>query len=614
MKSIRLMPLIGIVLLFCIFPVQGAPDDGPGYVPNQVNITLSLLPAEAEVGVNETMTYDVVATCNPPGAMNETACVGSYNITVSLDDGTVGEITEIAFPEDVSLGESGTVPGDSVWVAAQDLIPQGAVGNQTLFMVTVRGDAVGTTGITLTPDMVMNIQGGTPTVTASPANLTVTGEEGMTIYETAVADENLTTLVTALDLTGLNATLDESGNYTVFAPTDAAFEALPADALDSLLNDTAELTNVLLYHVAGERYTAADLAGMTELQTLLGENVTITVDETNGTIMINDAMVTIADVECTNGIVHVIDAVLIPSEEPAGLEANFTADVTNGTAPLTVQFTDLSTGNVTTWYWDFGDAAFSTEQNPVHTYNTTGNFSVNLTVGDDTGATDSLEMPGYINVSEGPAAVPGLFFMPTNASVEVGGTTEYALILNTAPEGLAGYTLNVDSGVEGVAEIVNVSYPDWAMPTNTSALPDTTVEMKVGDMMDNITAGATNVSLANITVRGVMEGQTNLSVEVVRMTADGGGPIMPDMMTAALNVTAVAPPPVFPGYENPPTDPNNDGRYEDINGNGEIEYDDVIALYANMAWIEENNLVPFFDFNNNGEIDYDDVVMLFDMI
>lgn len=476
MKPIHWMPLIGIVLLACIFPVQGAPDNGPGFVTNQMNVTLSLLPAEAEIGMNETTTYDVVGVCTPPGAMNETPCIGSYNITVSLDDGMVGEITEIAFPEGADQTAIGTVPGDSVWAMAQNLTPPGAAGeNQTLFTVTVRGDAAGTTGITLTPETIVDREGGTPTVTAVPANLTVTGE--------------------------------------------------------------------------------------------------------------------------------------------AGLKANFTADVTSGEAPLTVHFTDLSTGNVTVWYWDFGDGAFSTEQNPVHTYNTSGNFSVNLTVADDTGASDNLEIPGYINVSEAPPViVPVLFFTPQNASVNAGDTVEYALILNTAPDGLAGYTLNVDSGVEGVAEIVNVSYPDWAMPTNTSALPDMIVEIKAGDMMDNITAGATNVSLANITVRGVMEGQANLSVEVVRMTADGGGPIMPDMMTASLNVTPIAPPSPLPGYQKPPTDPNNDGRYEDLNGNEEIEYDDVVALNANMQWIEENNLVPLFDFNTNGRIDYDDVVMLFDMI
>ncbi|WP_298667788.1 fasciclin domain-containing protein [uncultured Methanofollis sp.] len=445
----------------------------------------------------------------------------------------------------------------------------------------------------------------------------VKDQENMTIYETAVADGNFTTLVTALDLTDLNTTLNEPGNYTVFAPTDDAFANLPAGVLDSLVNDTEELKNVLLYHVAGEKYTAADIAAMTELQTLLGENVTITVDEANGTVMINDAMVTAADIECTNGIVHVIDAVLIPPEKPAPaeLEANFTADVTTGEAPLTVQFTDLSSGNVTSWYWDFGDADFSTEQNPVHTYNTSGTFNVNLTVADDAGTSSSLEILDYINVSEAPpVVVPVLFFEPQNASVKAGSTTEYSLILNTAPDGLAGYTLNIDSGAEGVAEIVNVSYPDWAVPTNTSALPDTTVEIKAGDMMDTIVAGATNVSLANITVLGAMEGQTNLSVEVVRMTADGGGPIMPDMVAASINVTPVAPPPAFPGYETPPTDPNNDGKYEDINGNGEIEYDDVIALNTNMQWIEENNLVSLFDYNNNGKIDYDDVVMLFDMI
>ena len=72
--------------------------------------------------------------------------------------------------------------------------------------------------------------------------------------------------------------------------------------------------------------------------------------------------------------------------------------------------------------------------------------------------------------------------------------------------------------------------------------------------------------------------------------------------------------PVFPGYTNPPTDLNNDGLYEDINGNGILDFGDVVAYYDNMNWIKENATIVFFDYNNNNLIDFDDVVKLFDTV
>jgi PKD repeat protein len=72
--------------------------------------------------------------------------------------------------------------------------------------------------------------------------------------------------------------------------------------------------------------------------------------------------------------------------------------------------------------------------------------------------------------------------------------------------------------------------------------------------------------------------------------------------------------PVFPGYTKPPTDPNHDGLYEDINGNGILDFDDVVAYYDNMDWIEANSSVALFDYNKNGLIDFDDVVKLYDML
>jgi PKD repeat protein len=150
--------------------------------------------------------------------------------------------------------------------------------------------------------------------------------------------------------------------------------------------------------------------------------------------------------------------------------ANFTANVTEGSAPLTVQFNDTSTNNPTGWTWNFGDGANSTEQNPEHTFNVEGLYTVNLTV------------------------------------ANVNGTNSTSAIINV--------TKNL----------------------------------------------------------------------------------------------------VFPGYTNPPTDPDHDGRYEDINGNVIMDFDDVVVYYDNMDWIGENANVAFFDYNNNNLIDFDDVVKLYDML
>ena len=83
---------------------------------------------------------------------------------------------------------------------------------------------------------------------------------------------------------------------------------------------------------------------------------------------------------------------------------------------------------------------------------------------------------------------------------------------------------------------------------------------------------------------------------------------------ATINVSTRSVPPVFPGYTNPPTDPNHDNLYEDINGNGELDFDDVVVYYDNMDWIEENASIAFFDYNKNGLIDFDDIVKLYDML
>ncbi|CAG1016782.1 Immunogenic protein MPT70 [Anaerolineales bacterium] len=140
-------------------------------------------------------------------------------------------------------------------------------------------------------------------------------EEKNTIVDVAVADGRFNTLVAAVTAADLVETLSGEGPFTVFAPTDDAFAALPAGTLDSLLlsENKQQLTDILLYHVVSGKVMAADVVGLTSAPTVLGKDVTITVKD--GKVFLNDTVqVIITDVEASNGVIHVIDAVLLPPQ------------------------------------------------------------------------------------------------------------------------------------------------------------------------------------------------------------------------------------------------------------------------------------------------------------
>ena len=133
------------------------------------------------------------------------------------------------------------------------------------------------------------------------------------IVDTAVGAGTFKTLVAAVQAAGLVNTLKGEGPFTVFAPSDSAFEALPAGTVESLLKDPkGALTNILLYHVVPGKVMAADVKGMDkEMVTTVGGQ-SLTVSATNGKVMIDKAQVTTADLETSNGVIHVIDSVLMP--------------------------------------------------------------------------------------------------------------------------------------------------------------------------------------------------------------------------------------------------------------------------------------------------------------
>jgi uncharacterized surface protein with fasciclin (FAS1) repeats len=128
------------------------------------------------------------------------------------------------------------------------------------------------------------------------------------IVETAVDAGTFKTLVTALQAAGLVDTLKGKGPFTVFAPTDDAFAKVPKADLDALLKDKAKLTAVLTYHVVAGKVMSKDIKpGM--VKTVQGSDLTI---NTTGGVTVNGAKVTAADVAADNGVIHVIDTVLVP--------------------------------------------------------------------------------------------------------------------------------------------------------------------------------------------------------------------------------------------------------------------------------------------------------------
>jgi uncharacterized surface protein with fasciclin (FAS1) repeats len=134
------------------------------------------------------------------------------------------------------------------------------------------------------------------------------------IVENAAGSADHTTLVAAVKAAGLAETLSGAGPFTVFAPTNEAFNKLPAGAVDNLLKPEMkkDLTGVLTYHVVPGKLMAADLKDGQKLKTVQGKDLTVTVKD--GKVMINGANVTIADVVSSNGVTHVIDAVLMPKK------------------------------------------------------------------------------------------------------------------------------------------------------------------------------------------------------------------------------------------------------------------------------------------------------------
>ncbi len=151
----------------------------------------------------------------------------------------------------------------------------------------------------------------------APAYTSKENQPMKNIVQVAVENGNFKTLVAAVQAAGLAETLSGAGPFTVFAPTDAAFAKLPAGTVQALLADKEKLASILTYHVVSGRVVAADITRMNGATpaTVNGQKLDIKVR--GGNVYVNGAQVTTADVSASNGVIHVIDGVLMPKAEPA---------------------------------------------------------------------------------------------------------------------------------------------------------------------------------------------------------------------------------------------------------------------------------------------------------
>ncbi|ELY70985.1 hypothetical protein C489_01466 [Natrinema versiforme JCM 10478] len=202
-----------------------------------------------------------------------------------------------------------------------------------------------------------------------------------------------------------------------------------------------------------------------------------------------------------------------------------------------------------------------------------------------------------------------------SVAISHGATGTADLTLSSVPEGLAGGRVTVSLAHTEIAEITGADYHDALELTAGPAISDdgSSVEFQFADLEEAIEPGAMDVTLASLELEGTGTGTTDITVDVHALDDDDGIAIEPQSRPG---VVVTGPPAVGggPGSGRTPTDPDGDGMYEDVNGNGRLDYDDVVLLFDSIEDDSVTLSADYYDFNDNGRIDYDDITELYDEI
>lgn len=208
-----------------------------------------------------------------------------------------------------------------------------------------------------------------------------------------------------------------------------------------------------------------------------------------------------------------------------------------------------------------------------------------------------------------------LGFQPGNSTVAAGGIGTIPVVLDRAPQGLSGFEITVGLTNTSVAEIVGVELPSWAGLSKTGSLPADTLVIRAADLNNMVRPSEHAITLCTLTVRGDVQGYTGITITPKTIESDVGSRYDAVTQDALLEVVAIHPFPQTDGGFYPlPTDPNGDGMYEDLDGNGWIGFNDVVLYFNNLDFVEKGQPCSAFDYDMSGFIGFNDVVRLFRMI
>ncbi|WP_226021757.1 cellulase family glycosylhydrolase [Halomicrobium salinisoli] len=200
----------------------------------------------------------------------------------------------------------------------------------------------------------------------------------------------------------------------------------------------------------------------------------------------------------------------------------------------------------------------------------------------------------------------------SESAIDAGGETTATVSLAEAPDGLSGFDLTVSVADTSVATIQSASTGDAVSAVGDEPQPSSdgsSVTLSGADLSESVESGATNVVLATVTLAGREAGQTEVTVDVGSLQNNAGSEVPVETGRAPLSVADMQ-----AILDEMPTDPDGDGLYEDLNGNGEVDYQDVVTYFNNMDEPAMTNNVAAYDYNGNGEIDFADLVELFGQV
>ena len=572
------------------------------YVTNKPIISLS--PASATVNPAGTTTYNIVMDNAPAG-------LSGYDMYVNVDS-SVATITAVSYPSSLTKLITASVPAGKVRISAADTnqnINPSTTGPYTLATITVQGVAVGSSDITLSGlnmdddsgnaiDAVLNT--GAVTVgsyagpTAAFSANTTSGNAPLTVaFDSSASSGSITTYQWdfnndgTIDSTAANPawTYSSIGIYsvklTVTGPGGSntmlknAYITVGDGVAPTVVMNATPTSGKYPLTVA---FSAATTGNVASYSWDFGDGTSSTLAAPTHTYTWPATFTAKVTVTGTGGSASDAKTIIASQALPV---AGIVANPTSGTGPLTVKFTDASTGTFSTYNWSFGDGSYSDEANPVHIFTSAGTYTVTHTVSGSAGTSD-------------PAATTTITVTGLGVSFVSNVTTGVAS---------AGHALPVSftSGVTGAGGSTSYLWDFGDNSTSTEANPVHNYygHLKSFTVTLTVTSG---VDKASVTKTAYIT--TTPYIEAFPKYDSTG------------SITGY--------YSSVPADLDGDYVYEDINHNGRVDYDDVVAFYDALEmptyannWFTANTDVDNaydYDYNGNGHLGFEDIVALHDKI